>query len=325
MRLHMKRDARRQQHHLVLPSVSATPGNSESSSADLSGQPNFQELPGSQLDVGDDDYFGFNQDSDMSEGGSGHFTPSDYLWPASDSDSGSDAHFCFSSDSEDESDRERSVTNPVDDSSDEEEIAGEDPAASDSDIEDITSDPLFRTRSSLFEAYQLGQESSTDESNVPWAFDDHPAIRNAYIRAFAGAAFEGMTRNAVANMLNGSRVLLQSAQSSGVEFNGLANFARTLPTVEKRLGVSTDDLIIYLFLCPICWKPHFPTELSRLESPKCQEIDCEGELYKNKAGFRRWRKANPPSHSTLCSSRASYPEDVFAAWESGSMAGMARS
>jgi hypothetical protein len=172
--------------------------------------------------------------------------------------------------------------NPADNSSDEEEDTREDSTLFDSEVQDITSDPLFRTRSSLFEVFQQGQENLTDDANVPWAFDDHPAVRNAYIRAFVGAAFEGMTRNAVANMPEGARVLLQSAQSSGVEFQGLANFARTLLTVEKRLGVSTDNLIIYLVLCPVCWKPHFPAELSRLESPKCQEPDRDGQLYERK-------------------------------------------
>ncbi|KAJ7348718.1 hypothetical protein DFH08DRAFT_698508, partial [Mycena albidolilacea] len=114
---------------------------------------------------------------------------------------------------------------------------------------------------------------------VPSAFNDHPAIRNAYTRAFVGAAFEGMTRNAAANMLEGSRVIFLSAEASGSEFQGFSHFARTLPTVEKQLGVSTDELIIYLFLCPTCWKPHFPAELARLESPDCKERDCDGKLY----------------------------------------------
>jgi hypothetical protein len=80
-------------------------------------------------------------------------------------------------------------------------------------------------------------------------------------------------------MLEGSRVIFLSAEASGSEFQGLSHFARTLPTGEKRLGVSTDELIIYLFLCPTCWKPHFPAELARLESPDCQEPDCDGKLY----------------------------------------------
>ncbi|KAJ7358085.1 hypothetical protein DFH08DRAFT_1042899 [Mycena albidolilacea] len=159
------------------------------------------------------------------------------------------------------------------------ENSGDDNHATNEDVDNIASDPLFRTRVSLFNAFQQGQENPADESTVPSAFNDHPAIRNTYIRAFVGAAFEGMTRNAVANMLEGSRVIFLSAEGSSSEFQGLSHFARTLSTVEKRLGVLTNELIIRLFLCPTCWKPHSPAELARLESPDCQEPDCDGKLY----------------------------------------------
>ncbi|KAJ7479156.1 hypothetical protein FB451DRAFT_1172268 [Mycena latifolia] len=144
--------------------------------------------------------------------------------------------FCFSSDSEDESDADCGVlpthTTPYESSEDEDTQSNSDP---ESDPEDLTTDPLFCSRSSIFEAFQSGDKSALDDENSePWAFDDHPAIRNAYIRAFVGAAFDGMTRNAVVNMLNGSRVILESAAAAGVDFPGLANFTRTLPTVENR-------------------------------------------------------------------------------------------
>ncbi|KAJ7027447.1 hypothetical protein C8F04DRAFT_879956, partial [Mycena alexandri] len=149
-------------------------------------------------------------------------------------------------------------------------------------IEDITSDPLFRTRASLFDSFQPDQEEPAPESDVPWAFNDHPAIRHIYIRAFVGAAFEGMTRSAVGSMLEGAQVVFQSAQRAGVDYPGLENFARTLGTVEKRLGVSTDDLITYFFLCDVCWKPHSPVQLASLHSPHCTNPNCAGTLYTTK-------------------------------------------
>lgn len=106
-------------------------------------------------------------------------------------------------------------------------MAADSASASEVYVEEITSDPLFRSRQSLFDAFQPDGETHIDEVAVPWAFDDHPAIRHVYIRAFVGAAFEGMTRNAVKNMLDGNRVILLSAERLGLKFEGLSNFAQT--------------------------------------------------------------------------------------------------
>ncbi|KAJ7347668.1 hypothetical protein DFH08DRAFT_936539 [Mycena albidolilacea] len=242
MRLHARIDARKHLHSILVAPSGTSSGPSHN---DQSASPDQQLEPvsdaESQSDNGDD-YLIFER-----------------LVKPSDSDENSDS------------------PEVADESSEDEEIVVDEPR--DEDVDDIASDPLFRTRASLFDAFQQGQENPADESIVPSAFNDHPAIRNAYIRAFVGAAFEGMTRNAAANMLEGSRVIFLSAEASGSEFQGLSHFARTLPTVEKRLGVSTDELIIYLFLCPTFWKPHFPAELARLDSPDCQELDCDGKLY----------------------------------------------
>ncbi|KAJ7254527.1 hypothetical protein C8J57DRAFT_1033600, partial [Mycena rebaudengoi] len=129
----------------------------------------------------------------------------------------------------------------------------------------------------------------------PWAFDDHPTIRNTYIHAFVGAAFHGMTHAAVANMLSGSHILLKSADANGTNYPGLQNFARTLGTVEKRLGVGTDTLITYFFACDICWKIHHPHTLSTLPSSVCDVPDCTGRLFSVKrlpgkvAQWQEWR------------------------------------
>ncbi|KAJ7208732.1 hypothetical protein C8J57DRAFT_1610075 [Mycena rebaudengoi] len=169
------------------------------------------------------------------------------------------------------------------------------PPEDDSDTEDIRADPLFRSRHSLFEAFQPGSDPlpHTDPSDEPWAFDDHPAIRNAYIHAFVGAAFHGMTHAAVANMLSGSHILLKSADANGTNYPGLQNFARTLGTVEKRLGVSTDTLITYFFACDICWKIHHPHTLSTLPSSVCDVPDCAGRLFSVKRLANKTEKRTP--------------------------------
>ncbi|KAJ7291750.1 hypothetical protein C8J57DRAFT_948984, partial [Mycena rebaudengoi] len=118
----------------------------------------------------------------------------------------------------------------------------------------------------------------------PSAFYDHPAIRNAYIRVFVGCAFEHMTHSAARLMLDGTALGLESARrSTGMDIPGLDTFARTLATVEKRLGVSTHGFITYLFVCNVCWQVHRPEDLHTLpESGACTDDDCEGTLFTTK-------------------------------------------
>ncbi|KAJ7916583.1 hypothetical protein B0H13DRAFT_2323197 [Mycena leptocephala] len=216
VRSHTRADARKQLH-LALGSTSADNGSNSHSDDPFPPDPSVQHdhdsrrsQPHADEDE-EDDYFTFDPDSGPSEGE--NCTTSDYLWPASDSDFGSQTAFGFSSDSEDDRDVEHASVNPPDDSSDEEgqeDGPTENSSASDFYVEEIATDPLFCSRSSLFDAFQPDQERQGEDAVVPWAFDDHPAIRNAYIRAFVGAAFEGMTRSAAALMLEGARVLLLS-------------------------------------------------------------------------------------------------------------------
>lgn len=115
---------------------------------------------------------------------------------------------------------------------------------------DLVDDPLFIPRGLLFNPYQLGGIEGDDEEVDPLE-DIHPAIVNAYVRAFISAAFNSATNAAVALSLDGSKLLLESAQRLAPQLNfpGLSNFARTLLTVERRLGLSTTDFITYYILC----------------------------------------------------------------------------
>lgn len=273
VRLHLAQEKLRTVNSAITtPSADAQSGSSSGTRTASPENDNLERdfSPAPYNDDEDDD-FDFDPDSGASAN-------NDFQWLADDSDDpafpSSPSPFLFSSDSEQESGFEAEGNDDDDDSD------GQD-TAPDGEfyIEEITSDPLFRSRSTLFDAFQPEHDDPDDETSAPWAFDDHPAIRNAYIRAFVGAAFEGMTRKAVVLMLEGALVAFQSAQKLGVDYPGISNFARTLPTVEKRLGLSTDDFIIYLFICDVCWKPHFPKELATLETPDCDQPNCSGHLY----------------------------------------------
>jgi len=113
---------------------------------------------------------------------------------------------------------------------------------------------------------------------------DHPAIRNAYIHAYVSASFFNATHAAVAHDLEGKDCLLHTVQSANpdIPYPGLDCFAQTLPTLLRRLGLTTDHFIVYLFVCDACWKLHHPSELKDLESPNCDVEDCTGLLYTQK-------------------------------------------
>ena len=125
------------------------------------------------------------------------------------------------------------------------------------------------------------EDDEEDPNDLPPAFQEHPAIRNAYIRAFLLASLKGMTHAAVQMHLEGVAIGLRSAmaQPPDVEFAGLDTMAGTLATAEKQLGISTDQFITYFFLCDVCWALHHPSELADLAEPICDKDGCSGCLY----------------------------------------------
>ncbi|KAL1740203.1 hypothetical protein HDZ31DRAFT_85553 [Schizophyllum fasciatum] len=149
--------------------------------------------------------------------------------------------------------------------------------------QNLEEDANFRMCSALFDPEQPGNAfEHHDIPELPPAFEDHPAIRHAYIRAFVGATFKGLTHEAVKNQLDGSHSTFRTLFDNGVELDGFENFARTLATVERRLGVSTQGFITYLFACETCWTTHRPDELAELESADCLADGCDGKLYNYK-------------------------------------------
>ncbi|KAI0039529.1 hypothetical protein FA95DRAFT_1460227, partial [Auriscalpium vulgare] len=114
----------------------------------------------------------------------------------------------------------------------------------------------------------------------PAFLDDDPAVRGAYIRALVAGRFQGATRPVVHSMLESSYSLLSSAsRRSGMEFRGLERFARTQRTMERRLGVNTDDIIQTFYICNTCWRMHTHEQVIAMDSPTCTNDDCEGKVY----------------------------------------------
>lgn len=155
------------------------------------------------------------------------------------------------------------------------------------DIEDdLLDNPLFRRRSLMFgePGDDAEDEPSDSDDDLPQAFNEHPAIRNAYIRVFLLSSIQGSTHQAVQMHLEGITLARRSAKAQFPEadFPGLEKMADTLATAEKRLGIFTENFITYYFLCDICWQPHHPSELAQLADAVCSEPACSGTLFTSK-------------------------------------------
>ena len=143
---------------------------------------------------------------------------------------------------------------------------------------------------SLLDEYLLAGTDDLDDgdpdSSVPPAFDEHPAIRNAYVHAFVLGAFHGCSQAVVRQHLVAQRgSLLDSLKDRPDDEDSiklradLAKMAMTLRSVEKRLRVDPDSNIIYYALCPTCWARYTMLEISEMDGDRCtQTRGCSATL-----------------------------------------------
>ncbi|KAJ7746169.1 hypothetical protein DFH07DRAFT_963042 [Mycena maculata] len=151
----------------------------------------------------------------------------------------------------------------------------------DLEIQVLEDAPDYISRERLFADTDSDEEDGLvdDDLELPPAFSEHRSLRNAYIHVFANATFHGATH--VQSQIHLTSV--HSALSSAQVPLDISAFARTLATVERRLGVNVDDTIIYFFVCPECWKRHHPSELKEPDfSSTCTRDNCSGQLYTRK-------------------------------------------
>ncbi|EIW56103.1 uncharacterized protein TRAVEDRAFT_39125 [Trametes versicolor FP-101664 SS1] len=134
----------------------------------------------------------------------------------------------------------------------------------------------------------------TYETGRPRTLQEHPLIRNAYLHVYLASAVHGATKELCKHLLDGYHVQLAALpRVTGFTVPGLENMARTLRTVERRLGVDPNQYITYYFACNVCWSHHHPRELYNLDSHLCTEPDCPGTLFEYKDTVERKRKRIP--------------------------------
>jgi len=159
----------------------------------------------------------------------------------------------------------------------------------------IEDDPLFRSRETIFQDIHESDSEDEDDNPLPPALSEHPALRNAYVHVFVDAAYRGATHESVKLSLTStlSTIKTMLAGNDPPADLDLDNMARTLRTVEKRLGVNPDKIITYYFLCPDCWTVYHPSQLKNLGAPSCIAEDCSGILYTTKRTASRAEKRTP--------------------------------
>jgi hypothetical protein len=148
-------------------------------------------------------------------------------------------------------------------------------------LPNIEDDPLYVDVDHVFDR---GENLHMPDTEKPPAFYEDPILRNIYLHVFLEATFNHATHESVQSQLSTHYHALKAYQARGAPpIHGLNNMARTLRTVERRLGVDPDQQIVYYFLCNVCWDRHHPDDLSTLQSPSCTRTGCTGRLYTTKS------------------------------------------
>jgi hypothetical protein len=144
----------------------------------------------------------------------------------------------------------------------------------------LEDDPLYRARDSFINE-NLGED---DEKDPPPALSEHPAILNAYVHAWANAAYKGATHEATRSFLISAKSTIKTmlGNNDPPDNLDLSRMATTLRTLEKRLGVDPDELITYFVLCHSCFKCYHPSEINNLETATCTRPGCSDLIFDTK-------------------------------------------
>ncbi|QRV79872.1 Transposase family tnp2 [Ceratobasidium sp. AG-Ba] len=111
------------------------------------------------------------------------------------------------------------------------------------------------------------------------AFNEPDPICNMYISAFLQRSKHRSSSNSIKNFISSFDKSFSRDPEIGA--NDLARIARTIRTVERRLGLDTKDLVTTFTLCPKCQKRYLPTQIASSDNPQCVSEGCMGELYTN--------------------------------------------
>lgn len=135
------------------------------------------------------------------------------------------------------------------------------------------------------------------------AFDEPDAIRNAYVDVFIQKTHFRAKHDALKHQLRSHRRNLQ--HNPTVSPDDLSKMAQTIQTAERRLGISTSDIITTYTVCPDCKRRYNPAYIATAEHNQCENNGCNGILFDVKELASRERRRI---------SRLTYPVASITTW-----------
>lgn len=111
-------------------------------------------------------------------------------------------------------------------------------------------------------------------------FNKPDLIRNAYVDTFIQKSMFQATHQALTTQLKDSKRNLLANPTVACE--NLAKMAQTMGTAEKRLGLSTSNVIMTYTLCPNCKHRYDPAYITNTDQNICMNENCTGTLFNDK-------------------------------------------
>lgn len=146
-------------------------------------------------------------------------------------------------------------------------------------------------------------DDDPDELDAPLsaAFQEHPCLRNIYLRTYLDAAFRGSTKEQIRSTLLSQKLSLEAvARISPLPqalLDDLAKMPLTLRALQRRLGMDTLSLIRIYTLCSKCGKRYSAEAIKTAAHPGCTryigDTVCNTPLYREETLYGGVRKRNP--------------------------------
>ncbi|KAF8594344.1 hypothetical protein BDV93DRAFT_403094, partial [Ceratobasidium sp. AG-I] len=133
------------------------------------------------------------------------------------------------------------------------------------------------------------------------AFQGPARLRNILVRTFLLAAFSGVTKDAIRSILLSHKLSLEAGAETGELpaeiLEALPKIPLSLRTLERRLGVDTDTLLINFTICTSCGKRYSPAQIEDAREPGCTRVigddPCGNPLYTESLLYGDVRKRKP--------------------------------
>lgn len=141
--------------------------------------------------------------------------------------------------------------------------------------------PLWDLEEDLDPGHNSDDPDGPDDLEVDFAaFDEPDLFRNAYVDACVQKTLYRVTRKALKHLLKAARQSLSAHPN--IPPDDIVKIAQTIETAEKRLGISTADIITTYPLCPVCKRRYDPAYIATAAQNACLKAECTSILFTNK-------------------------------------------